>query len=247
MKRNSAETSIPASSNKGRAESADQCFGQIFSIARVEKCSTGDLSGTTPSDSKGIDSDRLRVGVSSKVNFSKLTSKEQLQRFQNQAHEIKRLRKKLTKCMNSKGKKESTELQRAVERIKVTRHELEDQGYLIENVVKAINTGKILPNTLPYNQICTILRGLLSIQCPQSKCNIKLPEATIPISTLEYEEYSKLPCTPGVLRSLIGKEQKGVEDLSELLRTLHLQAFRNILQHNNISAGDKGQAPYSLV
>jgi len=236
MKRTCSEflnSSTITTSAKCKLESTDTGFSQIFTIARVEKGSTGDISGTTHSEIKTADlcaeADKLRVGVSSKVNFSKLTSKEQLERFKNQAQEIRRLRKKLAKSMAAKSKKPNSEIQKALEKVKFAKHELEDQQFLVENIVKAVNSGVLLPNTLAYNQICTILRNLLGTQGASSKYMVRLPECTVPISTLEFEEYSKLPCTPGVLRALLGKEQRGVEDLSELLRALHLQAFKNIM------------------
>ena len=236
MKRNSSDslTGTPLACTKYKAERVDQGLGQVFSIARIEKSSTADASAANQIDSKNSDvlepePDKVRVGVSSKVNFSKLTAKEQRLRFQNQAQEIKKLRKKLSKYMSNKGKKENSELQKAMERIKSSKHELEDQSLLIENVVKAINTGKILPNTLPYNQICTILRDVLSIRSPSYKYSIRLPEGVVPISCVEYEEYMKLPCIPAVLRSLVGREQRNSEDLSELLRALNSRALSNII------------------
>ena len=236
MKRNSSDsiTGGLASCTKYKVETNEQPLGQIFSIARVEKISTADASAQNFADIKSPDSlehesDKIRVGVSSKVNFSKLTPKEQYIRFSNQAQEIKRLRKKLGKYTNSKGKKESSELQKAIEKVKSAKYELEDQSQLIENIIKAINSGKVAPNTLAYNQICTILRDVLAIQCPDSKYSIKLPEGTVPISCVEYEEYAKLPCTPAVLRSLIGREHRVIDDLGQLLRALHTQALTSII------------------
>eukprot|EP00826_Nyctotherus_ovalis_P001212 TRINITY_DN10164_c0_g6_i1.p1 TRINITY_DN10164_c0_g6~~TRINITY_DN10164_c0_g6_i1.p1 ORF type:complete len:229 (-),score=70.05 TRINITY_DN10164_c0_g6_i1:170-856(-) len=215
MKRNSAETtsSTITSFPKSKPEAIDQTFSQIFTIARIEK------------GVKMSESDRLRVGVSSKVNFSKLTPKEQLLRFQNQAEEIQKLRRRLSKLMLSKGKHEATDLQRAVDRVKAHKYELDDQKSLIENIVRGINQGSIAPNSLAYNQICTILREALHITPVEAKYRIKLGEAEVPVSMLEYETYSKLPCTPAVLRTLLGKEQERPENLGELLRVLNLQAF----------------------
>ncbi len=234
MKRNSSDALIaPFPCTKVKSEPCDPPFSQVFSIARIDKsASTTDVSAVdckNPDTTGQADTDKVRVGVSSKVNFSKLTQKEQHLRFQNQALEIKRLRKKLSKYMSNKGRRENSELQKAVDRVKSAKHEFEDQGMLVENVVKAVNTGKIVPNTLAYNQICTILRDVLAIPCPASKHAIRLPETTVPISRVEYEEYSRLPCTPAVLRALVGREQRHMEDLSEVLRALHMQAFMNIV------------------
>ncbi len=218
--------------HKQKLES-DSNSDQVFSIARVEKPGmTGSISeqktGDQSPDLLGLPCEEVRVGVSSKVNFSKLTPAEQRLRFINQAQEIKRLRRKLRKYSGQKGKREDSLLQRAIDRVRTAKHELEDQKCLIENIAKAINSGRLLPGTLGYSQICTILRDVLGLPCPESKHSINLPEKTIPISQTEYEVYKKLPCTPGVLRAMIGREQRGVEDPSELLRALHIQVFANI-------------------
>jgi len=240
MKRNSTETplsdeQISVMSTKNKLETNVPGFEHIFSIARVDKNSTtgtlteNKLGDLTP-DTCGIPCEKVRVGVSSKVNFSKLTPREQRLRFLNQADEIRRLRKKLRKYSGNKGRKEDSVLQKAIDKLRVAKFEIEDQKQLVENLIKAINSGKLVPNTLAYNQICTILRDLLALPCPESHHAIRLPEKTIPVSKLEYEEYMKLPCTPAVLRALVGRGQVGVEDPSELLRALHIQIFSSLSQ-----------------
>ena len=174
---------------------------------------------------KGAEASRLRVGVSSKVNFSKLSPKEQLQRFRNQAQEIKELRHRLSKKMLMKSKKQVSDIQKAIDKVKSQNYELDDQKFLVENLVKGICKGVIVPNTLAYNQICTILREVLSTTVREAKYNIKLDRIEVPISQLEYETYSKLPFTPGALQTFIGKEQTHIECSGELLRKLNLQAF----------------------
>jgi hypothetical protein len=223
---------------KYKLESNEHPFDQIFSIAHIDKNSTAPTMtagqpGDISPDPLAPIPEKVRVGVSSKVNFSKLTPKEQRLRFLNQAEEINKLRKKFKKYSSNKGKKEDSMMQTAIDKLKVAKYELEDQKHLVENLIKAINTGKLVPNTLAYNQICTILRTVLSLPCPEAKYTIKLPEGTLAISKVEYEEYMKLPCTPAVLRTLIGKEQLEREDPNELLRALHIQIFTNIFQCKN--------------
>lgn len=213
MKGNSTETTTFTNLAKCKAETSDQSLNQIFTIARIEK------------GMELPESDKLRVGVSSKVNFSKLTSKEQLQRFQNQAQEIQRLRRRLSKLMLAKGKHEITDVQKAIDKVKAYKYELDDQRFLVENIVKGIIERTIAPNTLAYNQICTILREALHISPQETKYTIKLGETELPISILEYEVYTKLPCTPAVLHTLLGKQQEQPDNLGELLRVLNLQAF----------------------
>lgn len=219
----------------------DSNADQIFSIARIDRSSTaGSLTELKQGDQSPelgtIRCEKVRVGVSSKVNFSKLTPGEQRLRFVNQAEEIRHLRKKLRKYSAGKGKKEDSTLQRAVDRVRAARFELEDQKLLVENLLKAINTGKLAPNTLPYDQICTILRDVLSLPCPVSPYAIKLPEKSVAISKTEYDAYAKLPCTPTVLRALLGREQTAVEDPSELLRALHIQVFADIARSKGIQS-----------
>ena len=234
MKRNTTDTfPIPdCLANKQKLETGHG-FDQVFSIARVEKQNTActfseQKIGDQSPDLLGMQCEEVRVGVSSKVNFSKLTPAEQRLRYLNQAQEIKKLRRKLRKYSGQKGRREDSLLQKAIEKIKSAKHELDDQKMLVENLVQAINTGKLQPNTLGYNQVSTILRDVLGLACPDSKFAITLPEKLIPISSIEYDIYKKLPCTPGILRAMVGREQKGVEDPSELLRALHIQVFAGI-------------------
>lgn len=202
--------------------------GQIFSIAQIERNNTeGSLEEQKRKDSEA---DKLRVCVSSKVNFSKLNAQEQYARFQNQAKKIKKLRMKLKRYGDENVVKEDTEIRKALKRIKESRYELQDQKDMIENLIKAINSGKLVPNTLPYNQICTILRDALGINYPDCHYSIMLPEGSIPISALEYAEYTKLPCSSSNLGSFVGRAQVDSENYGEFLRALHLQFFSNISQ-----------------
>ncbi len=231
----------PLPSLKQKLVGSDNSSDQIFSIARIDRNGTvGSMTEIKPGDQSpdliNLRCEKVRVGVSSKVNFSKLTPNEQRLRFLNQAEEIRHLRKKLHKYSAAKGKKEDSALQKAMERVKSAKCELEDQRLLVENLLKAINTGKLVPNTLAYNQICTILRDVLPVPCPQSAFALKLPEKSIPISKVEYDEYSKLPCTPAVLRALVGREQQSAEDPSELLRALHIQVFASIARSKGLHA-----------
>eukprot|EP00826_Nyctotherus_ovalis_P055903 TRINITY_DN7478_c0_g1_i12.p1 TRINITY_DN7478_c0_g1~~TRINITY_DN7478_c0_g1_i12.p1 ORF type:complete len:223 (-),score=56.35 TRINITY_DN7478_c0_g1_i12:111-779(-) len=211
MKRNSAETT--SNSSTPHAELKTKSPNQIFTIVRIER---GAESGRV---------NKLRVGVSSKVNFSKLTSKEQLQRFRNQEQEIQQLRRRLGKLMLSKGKHVASDLRRAIDRVKYHKYELADQKLLIENVIKGITRKAIVPNTLAYNQICTILREALKLSPLEAKHSIKLDSVEVPISLLEYEVYSKLPCTPAVFHAFLGKELECTENIGQLLRTLNVEAF----------------------
>lgn len=211
MKRNSAETT--SNSSTPHAKLKANSSSQIFAIARMER---GAGSGRA---------NKLRVGVSSKVNFSKLTSKEQLQRFQNQEQEIRQLRRRLGKLLLARGKHAASDLQRAVDRVKHHKYELDDQRLLVENLVKGIAGKTIAPNTLAYNQICTILREALKLSPLEAKHSIKLDSAEVPISLLEYEVYSKLPCTPAVLHTFLGKERERAENIGQLLRVLNVEAF----------------------
>ena len=111
----------PCLAAKHKLES-DISSDHIFNIARVEKASTaGTVTepklGDQSPDLLGIQCEQVRVGVSSKVNFSKLTPTEQRLRFINQAQEIKRLRRKLRKYSGQKGKREDSLLQRAIDKV----------------------------------------------------------------------------------------------------------------------------------
>lgn len=189
----------------------------IFNVSRIAPQSTYDsLSDNLSAHASKPGSKDIRVGASSKVNFSKLTPLEQKQRYENQSEEIVRLRAKLKKFSKMRRKEPGTYVQRALDRLKDIRHGLPDQSCLLENVVSAIVAGSLRPNTLPFCQIATILRDVLDLPCPQARYAVQLPEKTIPISTTEYEAYRKIPCTQRVFRSLFGREQRKVEDPNDL-------------------------------
>jgi len=234
----------PTLATKQKLET-EQGFNQVFNVAQAENRSSAlSHAETRPGDCSPDlveQCDEVRVSASSKVNFSKLSPAEQKQRFLNQAQEIKRLKRKIRKYSAQKGKKEDTILQKAVDKIKIARHEIDDQKYLIENLLKAINTGKLTPGSFSYCQICTILRDLLNLPCPESRHTITLPEKSIPISTVEYDVYKNLTCTPGVLRAMVGREQHGPEDPSELLRALHVQVFASMEKEMNTQGRTKEQ------
>lgn len=194
---------------------------QIFSIAQIERSNTEGSLGENKK--KDIVADKQRVCVSSKVNFSKLNAQEQYARFQNQAKKIKKLRNKLKTYADGNIQEDDIEIRKALKKVKESKHELLDQKDIIENLIKAITEGKLVPNTLPYNQICTILRDSLGISYTNWNYAIKVPEGIIPISELEYSEYVRQPCIPSVLQSFTGNASQEQDRYADLLRAVQIQ------------------------
>ena len=147
--------------------------------------------------------------ASSKVNFSKLNRAEQERRYINQKQEIKKLKKQLRNYTKKNGNKALQHLYT---------NELTDERLLLENMCRAVISGKLVPNTLAYNQICTILRDILQIPYTNKGYLISLPDKKLNISSIEYEAYSKLPFTDSILLRMIGREGREQEDPFKLLQ-----------------------------
>lgn len=213
---------------KANAEVADKCDGQIFSIARTTlrpmlDLQEKDAEGETSHDEYDPTTLKVRVGVSSKVNFTKLSTKEKYMRYHNQASEIKRLRKSLKKYSSGEVKKSRPEVLKAMDKLKAYKPDVEDQADLVANLTHALTSGKLVPNTLGYNQICTILRDSLALTYPDCKYHIRLPETTVAVSSQEYSQYCQLPCTAEIYRLLVGRKPDPKEEPEQLLLSLHRQ------------------------
>eukprot|EP00830_Metopus_es_P000493 TRINITY_DN10489_c0_g1_i1.p1 TRINITY_DN10489_c0_g1~~TRINITY_DN10489_c0_g1_i1.p1 ORF type:complete len:258 (+),score=31.95 TRINITY_DN10489_c0_g1_i1:19-792(+) len=214
---------------KPKLEDISAKFKQQEENVHTEKLSTAESASASAAKegdgspdlvpSQSVD---LRIQASSKVNFSKLSQKEQYLRFKNQANEIRTLKAQLDEYGSCKRKKETT-AQKAIDKIKASKVELEDQHNLIENVIFAIVKGKLVPNTLPYNQICTIIRDALRITYPTSKRTVNLEEGTLPISEMEAKCYYEQHCSKQTLRTIIGRKLMPSESSGDVLKNLHFQ------------------------
>jgi hypothetical protein len=185
------------------------------------------LSNVHPTDSSQDEGDpknsKIRVGVSSKVNFTKLSRREKYMRYHNQAHEIKKLRKKFAQYSHCDTRKPRADVLRAADKAKTYKPDMEDQAEIVENLVHAVKTRVLLPGTLGYNQICTILRDVLHLSYPDWKYQLKLPETTVALSSYECMEYGKLSCTPQIYRLLLGRKHDAQDDPEHMLLYLHRQ------------------------
>eukprot|EP00826_Nyctotherus_ovalis_P052976 TRINITY_DN680_c0_g1_i1.p1 TRINITY_DN680_c0_g1~~TRINITY_DN680_c0_g1_i1.p1 ORF type:complete len:234 (+),score=45.55 TRINITY_DN680_c0_g1_i1:181-882(+) len=203
--------------------------GPVFNVLQVAPQTTNDSFSEDPCVSK--DGDK-RVGVSARVNFSKLNPTEQKLRFINQAEEIKRLRAKLKGLSKKKRKITGKDFQVISDDARDSNHDFlyqtfdPNQRHFLKSVARSVITERLKPGTLPFNQIATILRDLLDLDCSNRQYVIKLPEKTIPISRTEHEEYRKVPCTCRFLRNILGREQREAEDPNELLKAMSLARGR---------------------
>lgn len=167
--------------------------------------------------------ENIRVQASSKVNFSKLNPSEQKLRFINQRKEIKRLTKKLCKYTETIDQFNSSLFESVLTKVHNENYDLDDQNQLIENLSKAIITGKLKPNSLGLNQICTILRDVLGIQCEEKGYVIALPDKNLSVSKIEYDTYIRTRCTEGVLLKILGKEKSTMDDPIKFLDAVNGQ------------------------
>lgn len=220
MKRNYHKVSQNPNEKFGDKNTSQRNKGKVTPIFVI---STKAPQSTHDSFSEELNSyvmEDTRVGASSRVNFSKLSPKEQKQRFVNQFEEIKRLRAKMKKHSKVQREDCNDDIQKALKLIYEAHYDVPDQCHLIEDVAAGVISGQLRPDTLAFNQISTILRDLLGVECHDAKHTISLPEVTVPISTLEYEIYRRIPCTDRVLRNLLGRKQKQPEDPNELFSVL---------------------------
>ncbi len=150
--------------------------------------------------------DRIDAGSLQKEveEFEKLTPVAKYVQFRTQAYEIKQLRRKLRKSDTKQEDKLEGELQRAKDVTAACASELPDQRALVPNTLRALGESFLIPNTLQYNRICTIIRNALSISASHSQY-LALPDKTVPISRKEGEEFMKLPNSLEVYRALLGE------------------------------------------
>lgn len=180
------------------------------------------------------DKEEMRVRASSKVNFSKLSEEEQLCRYKNQVIKVQTLKAQIKKIIKTKGGKISRSLKVAQEKLYSAKHELPDRKHLLENLLEAITTGKLKPNSLAYCQICAILRSALGTSYTNSKYLIQLPEEYIAITSHEYKAYTGIALGADYLRSIVGLEQplKVIEkkNLEQQLHYLNIQMLNEVLK-----------------
>ena len=184
----------------------------IFNITKTELKLTGDCGSDQDLSHLSNDRNNQRVNVSSKVNFSKLSPQEQSLRFKNQLKEIKKLRAQL-----SDSTKRSNKVLFKGLHGKIQDYENRQQKLLINTLSSAIISEKLKPNTLGYNQICTIIRDVMNEEISDNKYCIVLPNKTLGISAIEFETYSKLKCTEGMMERILGRERTKQDDPNEIL------------------------------
>eukprot|EP00826_Nyctotherus_ovalis_P016388 TRINITY_DN1473_c0_g2_i1.p1 TRINITY_DN1473_c0_g2~~TRINITY_DN1473_c0_g2_i1.p1 ORF type:complete len:238 (-),score=27.67 TRINITY_DN1473_c0_g2_i1:206-919(-) len=158
-------------------------------------------------DSSETHGEDVRVGASSKVNFTKLSPEEQRFRYISQLYRIQKLKTQLKSYIQAKGKRVHQSLKKTHERLQRSKHDREGQKLALNDLFEGIITGRLAPNTLGYNQICTILRDVLEISGERNHHELRLQEKSIPISTLEYTAYKEMLLGQEELRAVVGRLQ----------------------------------------
>lgn len=209
----------------------------------LDQCNKGQASGERVisihsslenqcNDSSETHGEEIRIGASSKVNFSKLSAEEQRYRYINQAVKVQKLKAQIKSLIKTKGKRINQSLRKAHEKLRNAKHEIEEHKFLLDNLLKAIISEQLGPNTLGYCQICTILRDVLGLPCEGSEHFLKLPERTISITSLEYKMYKDMMLGPEELRTIIGLPQLEEKDPGTKLRNLNMSMLSKIIKVN---------------
>lgn len=99
--------------------------------------------------------------------------------------------------------------------------EIEDQSDVLKNLCSFINNGQIDLDSVEFERICTLVRGILSSQEVQrietkseQEIIISLPEFEVPISGKEFSCIEKYQEDEDILRLLTGKSIE-IEDSCE--------------------------------
>eukprot|EP00826_Nyctotherus_ovalis_P015576 TRINITY_DN14440_c0_g1_i10.p1 TRINITY_DN14440_c0_g1~~TRINITY_DN14440_c0_g1_i10.p1 ORF type:complete len:241 (+),score=84.13 TRINITY_DN14440_c0_g1_i10:196-918(+) len=189
---------------------------QIFRITRV---GSEVLGGHRMSQYKTCSSPKEAELVMTEEQLAKMTPKQQYSRFQDQAYEIKQLRRKLRKFSQTRDKSLEEEVLEAKEVLKNTEFELPDQGLIIDNLVKALKTGALAPNSLQYDRLCAIVRAAMSLKV-ESKAGrrVSLRDKDVAITEKEQRHYTQLPRSSTLLRALMGEAPQSVKAEEEQRR-----------------------------
>ena len=126
------------------------------------------------------------------AQFDELSVSEKYNFFQHQAGLIKQLKRKIRKSVKHRFKVLRKSFARAEQTLKSSRVELKDQSELLSNFLQSIISGKLLPNSLPFCRLSTILRTVL-----------KGDSTTL--TEREREECEGLPKCLGVVDVLMGR------------------------------------------
>lgn len=176
--------------------------GQIFRITKViDAFKTHGLS-----QCKTCSSPRQADLVFTVEQLARMTPRQQYACFQSQAYEIKQLRRKLRKSSKGRGKVLEEKVLEAKEVLKDAVFELPDQSFIIDNLVKALRTGALMPDTLQYDRLCAIVRNSMNLKV-ESKTGkyINLSGKNLAITEKEQRHYVQLPLNNSMLGTLVGE------------------------------------------
>lgn len=208
---------------------------QIFRITKIER-PTIQLSNTclpiaeTSAGSAQSPPKKELDLVCTEEQLSKMTQKQQYACFQSQAYEIKQLRRKLRKFSMKRGKLFESEIIQAQETLKEFPAEIEDQKFLIENLLRAIRIGVLRPETLVFDRLCTIIRNTLNLKIERKgRKIIKIGnQKEIIITEREFKEYLQLPKNENVLNVLIGQNPEKSETEFDKFLQIHADLLKKM-------------------
>ncbi len=175
---------------------------RVFNVANASSSSaSADINVTS-----GVAAAEEAVQSMTVEQFERLNAEERYNHFQNQAYEIKQLRRKIRKCCKARAKALEKSLRHAEEVIRAGSFELEDQRNMPEQLISAISQELLAPGTLPFDRICTVLRNVLNTRIDKKSAKyLPLIEKKLAITEREREEYSYLPHNAAIFGILAGQ------------------------------------------
>ncbi len=166
--------------------------------------------------------------------FDHLTPSEKYTEFQSQAYEIKQLKRKIRKCAKCRAKAVRKAFAKAQETLKTADVELLDQKMMLDHLLQGLDSGRLLPNSLPFDRICTILRNAL-----------KQYKGTNAVTTREKQEYEYLPQNSKIVSALMGKrvdENLSAEEIAEQYLLMHAAALKKLTYQQFVDWNERVKA-----
>ena len=185
--------------------------------------------------------------ISTEEQLMAMTPKEQYSSFQTQAYEIKQLRRKLRKLSQKGGHELEASIQQAKEVLNEYDFEFEDQKDILDNLMKALKTGVLVPNTMKFDRLCTIVRNCMNLN-PKSKTDksVYVEGREVKISKRESDQYLQCPNDDSIVKALLGETtDTELDEKKQLNNYLVIQA--ELLKNMNFEDFLKGLKPINAM
>ena len=154
--------------------------------------------------------------------LSRMTPNQQYTCFKKQAYKLKQLKKKLRRFSLEER------IIEAKEKLKDITFELSDQRFIVDNMIEALKIGALLPNTLQYDRLCSIVRNTMNLKSqPKTGNHLILPKKIIAITEKEQRQYTKLAKRSSLLEVIMGELPKNLGEVENYL-DIHAELIMNM-------------------